>query len=120
MARSVPLDGAWLTLQAGFRLGAGNDGIDPAGEAVALQVGTFSTWIPPGSFRALGNGFFRFTGRIDGVDLKVDVAPAAAGRYTLTLDASRASLASASGLVTVNVRGRRRYDAGTTQATSRR
>jgi len=46
--------------------------INPIAEPVTLQVGTFSTTIPPGSFRKDEDedGFFTYQGVIDGVRLK--------------------------------------------------
>lgn len=58
-----------------FRLGKGSGGIYPLSENVQLQVGTFTTTIPAGSFRQEGRHEFEFEGRINDVDLKVSVYP---------------------------------------------
>ena len=39
-----------LKLQSSFTLGSASNGINPVAEPVTLQIGTFATTIPPGSF----------------------------------------------------------------------
>jgi len=56
-----------------FRLGQTSDGIDPVNEAVQLQVGTFSTTIPAGSFRKEGKHEFEFEGWINDVELRITI-----------------------------------------------
>jgi hypothetical protein len=56
-----------------FTLGQTSDGIDPVNEAVQLQVGTFSTTIPAGSFREEGKHEFEFEGRINDVELRITI-----------------------------------------------
>jgi YVTN family beta-propeller protein len=57
-------------LQSNFTLSSTAPGIHPAVEPVTLQIGTFSTTIPPGSFKKHEGGFFTFHGVIDGVRLE--------------------------------------------------
>jgi len=42
---------------------------------VALQIGTFSTTIPPGSFREQMGGSFTFAGAIGGMSLEAMITP---------------------------------------------
>jgi 6-phosphogluconolactonase len=56
-----------------FRLGQTSDGIDPVNEAVQLQVGTFSTTIPAGSFKKEGKREFEFEGWINDVELRITI-----------------------------------------------
>ncbi len=53
-----------------FTLGAGS-GIAPMTEAVKLDIGTFSTTIPAGSFKSVGKGSFTFSGKVNGVSLSM-------------------------------------------------
>jgi hypothetical protein len=62
-------------LKGSFTLGAASRGIHLSIEPVTLQVGTFSTTIPAGSFKRKGNGNFQFEGTIDGVTLDVKIEP---------------------------------------------
>jgi 6-phosphogluconolactonase len=84
-----------------FRLGTGSDGINPLTEDVTLQVGTFSTTIPAGSFREErrhefemerkgereGKGeeekrrAFDFEGYVNGVDLEVTIYHVGGNRF---------------------------------------
>jgi hypothetical protein len=43
--------------------------INPVTEPVTLQVGTFTTTIPPGSFKKQKDGSFTFRGKLQGVGL---------------------------------------------------
>ena len=100
---SVSLGRDDVDLEASFRLGAGNDGLDLVREAVTVQVGTFGTRILAGSFKSEGDGRYRFNGMIDGVDLHVTVRPRSAGRYDLTLSAANVDLTETGDPVTVNL-----------------
>jgi 6-phosphogluconolactonase (cycloisomerase 2 family) len=58
-----------------FSLGANSRGINPEIEDVTLQIGTFSTMIPAGSFKLTLDGSFAFTGVVNGVSLDVRIVP---------------------------------------------
>jgi YVTN family beta-propeller protein len=51
-----------FTLQSSFTLSSTAPAIDPVTQPVTLQVGTFTTTIPPGSFKKNRNGSFTFVG----------------------------------------------------------
>jgi hypothetical protein len=64
-----------FAIQSSFTLSSTAPAINPVTQPVTLQVGTFTTTIPPGSFTTplgttLGSGF-TFGGVIDGVSLQV-------------------------------------------------
>jgi hypothetical protein len=59
---------------------------------VTLQVGTFTTTIPPGSFKLANAGTFTFSGVINGVTFQVRIAPMGAPQYSFQAQASSASL----------------------------
>ena len=100
---SLAIEKDGFELGSTFRLGPGNDGISLTREVVSLQVGTFSTLIPAGSFKSEGDGRFGFTGTIEGVELKVLVRTRPAGRYEMTLEAEGADLTAMVNPVTVNL-----------------
>jgi hypothetical protein len=79
-------------LQSDFTLGKSSNGIHPTTEAVTLQLGTFTTTIPAGSFEGKKFGPFEFHGTIDGVNLHVVIRPTGAKRYAFEAEARHASL----------------------------
>jgi hypothetical protein len=81
-----------FNLNASFTLGSASNGINPPAEPVTLQVGTFTTTIPPGSFKGTGLGPFQFHGVIDGVRLEVGIEPTGAERYAFHAVAHIANL----------------------------
>src|ERR1700730_10063490 len=73
-------------LESGFTLGSASNGINPPAEPVILQIGTFATTIPPGSFTKIPGAFgmFTFAGVIDGVTLHMLIIyPTGTKRYAL-------------------------------------
>ena len=89
-------------LESSFTLGSTAPAINPVTQAVALQVGTFTTTIPPGSFKNVG-GKFPFVGVIGGVTLQVLIAPTGTLRYGFFAGASGASLAGTTSPVPVTL-----------------
>jgi len=79
-------------LKANFTLGPGSNGIDPLTEDVTLQVGTFSTRIPAGSFKSDENGSFQFEGVVAGVTLEVEIQALGGGRFELSAEGEGANL----------------------------
>jgi hypothetical protein len=79
-------------LLSSFTLGSASNGINPATEPVTLQIGTFTTTIPPGSFKEIVQGIFVFHGVIGGVRLEALIAPTGGSRYALVAAAQDANL----------------------------
>jgi hypothetical protein len=66
--------------------------INPLTEPVTLQVGSFATTIPIGSFVAQKDGSFAFKGVIDGVSLEALIKPTGTLRYAFQAKATGANL----------------------------
>jgi hypothetical protein len=97
-----PNTGAFELLSE-FTLGSTSNGINPPEEPVTLTVGTFTTTIPPGSFKGQGYGPFYFVGTINGVELEVGIVPTGAKRYAFAAAAEKASLTGTTKPVTVTL-----------------
>jgi len=91
-------------------------GLHPHREPVTLQVGTFSTTIPPDSFTMQPDGSFFFAGVINGVRLKARITRTDTG-YAFHAKATDASLTGTknSAYVTLIIGG----DSGATSVTAR-
>ncbi len=89
-----------FALESSFTLSSTAPAINPATQAVALKIGTFSTTIPPGSFKKTG-GSFRFVGVIGGVSLHALITPTGTLRYAFVATAERASLTGTTNPLTV-------------------
>ena len=91
-----------------FTLGAGSNGINPATENVDLEIGTFSTTIPAGSFifhpakNNKGAGF-TFDGEIDSVLLSVKISDLGGGNLQLQASGQDANLAGTTNPITVGL-----------------
>jgi YVTN family beta-propeller protein len=79
-----------FNLQSQFTCSTVN--INPVTAAVKLQVGTFTTTIPPGSFKKQPDGSFTFAAEIGGVTLTALIKPTGTKRYAFNASATRASL----------------------------
>jgi YVTN family beta-propeller protein len=90
-----------FTLQSSFILSSTAPAINPVTDPVTLQVGTFTTTIPPGSFKTNRNGSFTFVGVVGGVTLQAVIAPTGTLRYAFLAAAQRASLTGTTNPVTV-------------------
>lgn len=96
-------DGDEFDLKATFTLGGGGNGIDPLKEAVMIQVGTFSTSIPSGSFKQ-HKGRYVFEGTINGVHLEAVLRSLILGNdYELKVEGHGADLTGTTNPVTVSV-----------------
>jgi hypothetical protein len=84
-----------------FLLGTNSDGINPLTDAITLQIGTFSTTIPAGSFVKTKNGRFHFEGEIKGVALEVRIAALPDGSFTLKARGKGVDLSTLTKPVTV-------------------
>ena len=92
----------WFDTLAPFTLGADSNGIAPLKEPVTIQIGTFSTTIPAGSFKLI-NGDFTFNGRINGVKLYARIRLLKGKSYELFTYANCASLTGTSNPVRVGL-----------------
>ena len=95
-------------VKATFTLGAGSNGIAPLTEDVHLQVGTFSTTIPAGSFEfrpAEGNNpaQFRFEGVIGVVSLEAKIILLGANTFAFKVEGQGADLTATVNPVTVGL-----------------
>lgn len=70
-------------VRATFTLGPGSDGVQLLSEPVTLELGTFSTTIPAGSFHDDKRGGFTFQGTLDGVRLDVSLRQRRQGGFDL-------------------------------------
>ena len=92
-ALDIDFDGSPIfNLHSQFTLSSTAPAINPVTQPVTLQVGTFSTTFPPGSFAKQLDGSFTFAGVIDGVSLKAQIRPTATLQYTFHAKATGASL----------------------------
>jgi YVTN family beta-propeller protein len=78
-------------LGSGFMLSGTAPAINPLTAPVTLQIGTFSTTIPSGSFKKDGSSFV-FAGSVGGVDLGARITPTGTLRYTFDAGAKGANL----------------------------
>ena len=86
-----------------FTLGSNNNGIAPLTEAVTVQVGTFSTTIPAGSFTQ-NKGRFTFEGVINGVRLEAVLRSLTLGNdYEFKVEGKDADLTGTANPVTVGL-----------------
>jgi YVTN family beta-propeller protein len=81
-----------FNLHSQFTLSSTAPAIHPHRDPVTLQVGTFSTTIPPGSFTKQPDGSFFFLGVINGVSLKARITPTGTLQYAFHAKATGASL----------------------------
>jgi hypothetical protein len=88
--------GQSLEMRGVFDLGSSSNGINPAGEAVTLQLGTFSASLPAGSFKQIYPGQYAFQGISNGVAMQFRIAALSATRYAFGVDAKGSNLAGQS------------------------
>jgi hypothetical protein len=90
-------------IKGSFTLGTASDGINPLTEDVALQVGTFFTMIPPGSFRQDKKGVLKFEGQVDGVELEMVITPYTGNRFDFKSEGTGADLTGTANPVEVKL-----------------
>jgi len=90
-------------VKATLTLGAGSNGISPVGEEVSLQVGTFSTAIPAGSFDEDAEGRFEFEGVVAGVTLRMKIRPSGGKSFAFEAHGEGADLTGTLNPVTVRL-----------------
>jgi hypothetical protein len=86
-----------------FALGADSQGIDPAIQAVTLQIGTYSALIPPKSFHRNSKGAYVFEGRISGVKLEIKITPLGQNRFAFKAEGTGVNLTELTDPVTVTL-----------------
>jgi hypothetical protein len=87
---------------SGFMLSSTAPAINPLTAPVTLQIGTFSTTIPAGSFKRSGRSFV-FAGSVGGVDLGARITPTGTLRYTFDAGAKGANLTGTQNTVYVTL-----------------
>jgi hypothetical protein len=92
-----------FAVEALFRLGVGNNGINPLSEKVTISVGTGHWSIPAGSFKANGLGGFVFQGFIGTTGLGVLIQPLADGSFGFGAAGSHANLSGTANPVPVTL-----------------
>ena len=94
-------------LNSKFSLGTSSNGINPLTEVVELQVGTYQTTIPAGSFHQLPNGAkkgsYVFSGAIGGVSLSIQIVPLGGNSYQFKATGSPVDLTTITNPVTVTL-----------------
>jgi hypothetical protein len=96
-----------FALESHFTLSSTALGINPVTDPVTLKIGTFTTTIPPGSFKQYGDGdehddgVFSFHGVIDGVKLEALIKPTGTLRYAFDAEGKGANLAGTTNPVQV-------------------
>jgi hypothetical protein len=61
-------------------------GIDPAGQPVSFHLPGYSVTIPPGSFKRDAKGNYSFEGTLEGIPLRMRIAPKAGGSFAFTVN----------------------------------
>jgi len=83
-------------IKGSFSLGTGSKGIDPPNQDVGLQIGTFSTVVPVGSFKRERRGNdrerYRFDGTINGVRLEVQIQSLSESKFRFEAEGHGADL----------------------------
>jgi len=92
-----------FTLKGSFILGADSDGIDPATEAVTLQIGSMTLTIPSGSFSPNRKENYVYSGSVGTVSLNALISPQGANDYTFEFKGSGADLAGTTNLVPISL-----------------
>jgi 6-phosphogluconolactonase len=84
-----------------FTLGATSNGINPLTQNLALQIGTFSVTISPGSFNQIALRIFVFQGVLNGVDLSVQILALGNNIFALAAESKSVNLTGLTNPVTV-------------------
>ncbi len=89
-------------LKSKFTLGTGSTGINPVTDNVSLQVGTFSTTIPAGSFKH-DDKHYKFEGVINGVHIETSIKSLGSNTFELKAEAEHANMTGTANPVSVQV-----------------
>jgi YVTN family beta-propeller protein len=107
---------ALFQLIGSFTLGSGGSNIDPASQPVVLQIGTFTTTVPSGSFKSVGTGAYTFSGTVGGVALNALIVSTGGSRYAVGVSGQNASFAGTTNPVPVTLTIGNQRGSTTTQA----
>jgi hypothetical protein len=102
----IDLDGAnndGFAVEALFRLGVGNNGINPLSETVTIGVGTGHWSIPAGSFELNGFGEYVFRGFIGTTGLGVLIQPLPDGSFGFGAAGAHANLTATANPVPITL-----------------
>ncbi|MHB8545246.1 MAG: Ig-like domain repeat protein [Nitrosotalea sp.] len=89
-------------LKSKFTLGTGSSGINPVTDNVSLQVGTFSTTVPSGSFKH-DDKQYKFEGVINGVHIETSIKSLGSNTFELKAEAEHANMTGTANPVSVQV-----------------
>lgn len=89
-------------LKSKFTLGTGSSGFNPATDNISLQVGTFSTIIPAGSFKQDDKNY-EFKGVINGVHIEASIKSLGSNTSKLKVEAEHANLTGTANPVPVQI-----------------
>ncbi|MHB8547533.1 MAG: Ig-like domain-containing protein [Nitrosotalea sp.] len=89
-------------LKSKFTLGTGSTGINPVTDNISLQVGTFSTTIPSGSFKH-DDKQYKFEGVINGVHIETSIKSLGSNTFELKAEAEHANMTGTANPVPVQI-----------------
>jgi hypothetical protein len=81
-----------FTLSGAFGLDAASDGVNPAEEAVTLQVGDYTTMIPAGSFKSNKAGKYVYNKILPEITLIITITPFGGANYSFAATAKATDL----------------------------
>lgn len=82
-------------LKADFTQGGGAPAIDPVAQGMTLTVGpSYTLTIPPDAFSVTNNGWWVYSGTIQGVSLQVRLSQTGTASYEMQIDATGVDLSS--------------------------
>jgi uncharacterized repeat protein (TIGR03803 family) len=89
-------------LAAEFATSSANTAIDPATEAVTLEIANYTLIIPAGSFQTIGSAYV-YGGTINGATILAGLTPLGGNKYAFAAIGSPVNLSAATNPVTVNL-----------------
>lgn len=103
----IDIEDGEVEVMAGFTLGAGSNGVDPAKEPVSLRVtggsADYSVIFPAGTFKMSQRGEFNFMGIIGGVKMIARIRSLRAGAFEFEMETAGAKLNGMANPVTLSL-----------------
>jgi|GEM_PF-2126781 len=99
-------------LRGRFTLGTMSNGINPASEAVTLNVNGYTATVPPGSFVLGREASWNFRGIVNGNPLRMQISPLGNSSYSVSAEGGGSNLGGSPISVTLTIGD----DSGTTTA----